>query len=612
MRKLILIITSLLLCLFLCIHLEQTQQYLFFFREQMMTFYNDLDVIIERYSGIGGPSLLLTHWLTQFFMFDYAGSFISGVVGILASVLLWRALPQRSMMLLPLCVLPVIFQYHALYDVYYSYQGLVAYLMFAAFACLYRVIAERTDNDNIRLVVSSILAVALFWLAGAVAFLLSLFLLLTELVDSPRKSWRMLLPVVLVSVLGGFCVNHAYLIRYRYVFGNGAYYEPIIEPSNFFHTSWIIVGLLVLLMPLFVALDKRVRLWHSVGIMAVITIAVAVFTEYSSNRNQQKMYSLIALDHHIIKHDWAGLLATPYCKSSNYLLMNRVNLALSKEGRLLEDLFRYPQIGPRSILTDLDKLSLDTEIIYTLCETYYQMDNIASADEKAFNSYEGLRYGSPSNLQMLVRTSLIFGRYPVAEKYISLLEKTTFYSDWATGQRKYLYNDALVESDAEYGPKRRSLPVGTREFVQARGAYYDLLCTIRANNTSVAARDYAIAYLLLANDVPHIDSFVDEFYGTPVMPDMPVRLQEAVLAAHETDLDYCREHGVSETTIAEYKKLKQLFVQARNNDPVAASSLTKQYAHTYWYYLLVTSPRVAQMREEMDRRDKSGGSVSAH
>lgn len=185
-----------------------------------------------------------------------------------------------------------------------------------------------------------------------------------------------------------------------------------------------------------------------------------------------------------------------------------------------------------------------------------------------------------------------------------MLELTTFYKDWATAQRRFLYNDEAVEADPEYGSKRKSLPLGTRDFVQARGPYADLLVTLRANPYATAARDYAIGYLILANDVKHINSFTEEFYGTEAMPTTPLRLQEAILAANEKDLDFCRAHGVEEKTISEYQRLKKNFIQAKasGTDPAYA---IREWRHTYWYFLLVTSSRLAQMREQMIKQQEA-------
>ncbi len=206
---------------------------------------------------------------------------------------------------------------------------------------------------------------------------------------------------------------------------------------------------------------------------------------------------------------------------------------------------------------------------------------------------------------MLVKTSLVFGRYRQAEKYIKMLEETTYYKDWASAQRKYLYDDAAVEADPEYGSKRKSLPSkDSRYFVQAYGPYADLLETVRTNPQATAARDYAIAYLLLTNNIPHINSFMEEFYGSEAMPTVPRRLQEAFLAANESDLERCRAYGVEESVINDYKELKKTLIQARNNGDNAQTYL-RQWRYTYWYYLLITSPNLAKMREQLRQQEEA-------
>lgn len=608
---------SVLMLVLLGIHLQQTQEYLLFFREKLMVFYYDWSIIANRYLGVGGISLLLTHWLCQFFILKYVGAIITALLGMLSAVMIWASIPQhrKALSLLPLCILPFIFQCHALFDIYYSYQGVVTFFLFSLFAFLYRLLADWKHNPNLNILWVSLLSLLLFYIGGAVGFLFTIFVLVIELIEQPLKSWRLLIPVILILVTGSYCITRGIVPRWRDAITNAAYYEPILEATNFFHTSWVIVVILPFLAPLLAGLEVRMKFLFRAACTILMLIAVSAFSTYSAQLNQQKMYPMLAMDHYIDAHDWEGLLSSPYCQSSNFILMNRVNLALSHSGRFLDDFFRYPQIAPYSILTELKELALDVEITTTLCEIFWQMDNIASADEKAFNSYEGLRYGSPSNLQMLVRTSMVFGRYQHAEKYIKMLEKTKFYKDWATDQRRFLYNDKAVEADPEYGSKRRSLPAGTREFIQARGPYYDLLMTIRTNPKAVAARDYAIGYLLLANDVPHINSFIEEFYGTEVMPVMPLRLQEAAVAANEKNLDWCRTHGVDEKVIEDYEKLRHALLMAdkmRDN----STNVVMPWRFTYWYYLLVTSPNMAKMREELARRQQQQAveqqQISAH
>ena len=221
-HRLLFIVSFLLMSVLLVWHLQDTQQYLFAFREQLMVFYNHLSIVMQRYSGIGGFSLMSAHFLTQFFRFSFIGAVVTATLGILSTVCLWRSLPRRypTLLAFALCILPVIFQCHSLFDVYYSYQGLVAYTLFTVFVFLQQKLSCRFDDSNKILLIGCLLALVLFYLAGAVAFLFSLYIFIISMIDNPRSSWRMLLPILLVVMLGGFRINYAWLPTWRYVVTN--------------------------------------------------------------------------------------------------------------------------------------------------------------------------------------------------------------------------------------------------------------------------------------------------------------------------------------------------------------------------------------------------------
>lgn len=59
---------------------------------------------------------------------------------------------------------------------------------------------------------------------------------------------------------------------------------------------------------------------------------------------------------------------------------------------------------------------------------------------------------SGRELSRLVETNLITGQYEVALKYISLLEHTLFYRNWAKQMRQLATNPELIKRSSKYGP----------------------------------------------------------------------------------------------------------------------------------------------------------------
>ena len=238
------------------IHLQQTQEYLFFFREKLMVFYNDASIIAQRYLGVGGLGLMLTHWLTQFFILDYAGAIITALLGVLSAYMLWVSMPRskRPVIMLPLFILPFVFQCHALFDIYYSYQG------------VYRLLADRTSNPNLNILWASILTLLLFYIGGAVGFLLAIYIFVIELIDKPLQSWRLLTPVLIILIVSAICISRGVLPLWRNAITNESYYEPILEATNFFFTSWVLAIVLPLLAPLFISFESKYG-WQPVRLL---------------------------------------------------------------------------------------------------------------------------------------------------------------------------------------------------------------------------------------------------------------------------------------------------------------------------------------------------------
>ena len=120
-------------------------------------------------------------------------------------------------------------------------------------------------------------------------------------------------------------------------------------------------------------------------------------------------------------------------------------------------------------------------------------------------------------------------------------------------------------------------------------------------------------HAVYGDDDPGIDARIEEFYGTEIMPKMPLRLQEAAVAANEKDLDWCRQHGVDEKVIDDYMLLRATLLQQPAQAGGSPEALMK-WRYTYWYYLLVTSPNMAKMREALQRRQQQQNAqqMSAH
>ncbi len=282
--------------------------------------------------------------------------------------------------------------------------------------------------------------------------------------------------------------------------------------------------------------------------------------------------------HYADTEQWDKLLAVEGIRATNDVQMNYVNLALSHQGRLLDQLFAYPQHSIGSLIT---KEANFTDMSVLMSRIYYQIGAIGAAQNQAFSATVGITYGNPSMTKLLIKTYLINGYYALAEKHIKLLEKTLFYSDWASAQRQFLYNDTAVEADAELGYKRRCLAQDDR-FTMLYGPVEDLLYQVQHHPENQEARDYLVGMFMIAKDlgslrlvIPSVES------GTQ----LPLRLQEAMTLIYEREPEYCLSHGVSEETMQHFMEFKRAVATLRSQGR-NVHALSPQYGKTFWYYYI--------------------------
>ena len=78
-------------------------------------------------------------------------------------------------------------------------------------------------------------------------------------------------------------------------------------------------------------------------------------------------------------------------------------------------------------------------------------------------------------------------------------------------------------------------------------------------------------------------TLIEKYYGTPVLPSLPVSFQEAVILLAEKDVDYWKRFNVSENVIRKFAGYRNLVVQNRNN-PQLPQLIKNSFGDTYWSY----------------------------
>lgn len=589
----------------LSLYLKETFQYAFFNREQQQLFLFDSDYVSGLLLQPGGVALCLSRFLVQFFYSTVWSVSLTALLLlsiILASMGILRKLGGKWF-LAPLAFCPAGTLILSLFDPCFFYEVLIAYAM--AMVGLYLYLSTARETLRMRLCLGGAIAFILFGLAGAVASLFACCAFCCDLAGKSKKSLCSLSYVPFTLLLAWGAVRSGVMAQMERGCTSANYYEWTLEMPVFHHISWVAL----LLLPFGVVVG-RMSLLHGkwlqrIVFLLLLTSEIGLFSFLQDRRMNQVRVSFeqYRYEYYTVMKQWKDLQREASKRIMHYHDANYLNLSLAEQGVLLDHLFTYPQYGPQSLVYIPNNKSADVR----LAHLWFAMGNIAAAQNVAFNSLFALNGYNPTMLQMLVRIELMRGNYLVALKYITLLEKTVHYAGWATAQRRFLFDDEAVEQDPSLGTGRASFPLDD-SFVLLASPMDDLYKIVAVNPANSNAMQYALAYLLLAKDFNHVQSFVDTYYGTPALQYLAEPVQEALLffsdyyhtleedyalrhgisneqlsAYQQVDWEYCKAHGVESSTLDRFVQFKKGYEQVRQGAP---RSLLDGFKHTFWYYLL--------------------------
>jgi len=253
------------------------------------------------------------------------------------------------------------------------------------------------------------------------------------------------------------------------------------------------------------------------------------------------------------------------------------NLDLAREGQLAEKAFCLEQTGTSGLFPDWDKTE---NLAIVLANIYYEAGHIALAQRMAFEADVCKLDGhNPDMIRLLVKTNLIYGEWTIAEKYMVFLEKDGHYRRWAMSQRYFLHNMAAVETDPEYGQKRRCLP---QDFPSSyRGIDKDLEDIANANPYHLNTLEFLGLYYLLVGDMPAMDDFASlmrKYYGPDSGKVLPRSFAEACCILSSQYKNFWQKMGVSK----ELHKSYDQFLSKKD-----AGGNLDEYKDTYWHYYFV-------------------------
>lgn len=561
--------------------LQLYSQFHFYYIEQYQLFQFTAEYAAIKIREPGGLALLLGEFLVQFFILPYRGAALTalllGCAVFFTHRILRQVAPQQHVFFF--ACLPLLGLMFLHFDFNYRIQGSVAYL--SALICLDGCI--RLPDPKLRLGTGWLLTLLLFWWGGAIALLFAVCLSVREILKNGKKGYPALLLIATAVCLGGWSLQTGLTGESRFAFLPDAYYHPKLAGGIVLYYAWIALPVAILLTylqrnrPSLPA--QRKTLERSLQIVFLAALAWFGIRQHGDTRS-----ALVKeLDYYARTGQWDKIIEKCQGPLPNYLYICSLNLALAEKGELADRMFAFDQRGPEGALIPWNK---SPAVSTLLSDIYFTIGDMALSQEMAFESYvNALGEGNPRMLQRLVQTNLIYGAYPVAEKYLNILSHTFYYKEWADQYRLFLYNDLAVTQHPLLGKKQKDLLAVNQLFHSSR-ITSDLQHLIENNPSNPIPLHYLGALCLLSKDLVYFKTILQKYYGTPALPVLPLSFQEAVIILFEKEPDQWKKFHISESTLRRFLDYKKQ-IMAHKNTPNTLSGIMKRgYGDTYWFYFM--------------------------
>ena len=242
----------------------------------------------------------------------------------------------------------------------------------------------------------------------------------------------------------------------------------------------------------------------SMGLTALVAIIMGTLVWKNANFRAEKVMQYDFMARH---QQWNRILETANReKPNNQIGVTVQNLALAMHGVLLDQLFNYNQNGIAGLLPDVKE---DATSHLPTAEAFYQLGMINVAQRTVFEAQEAILdfQKSARCYKRLAQTNLINGQYEVARKYLSALQKTLFYRDWANETLPLLGDEAAIAKHPEYGRLRKM--AYDDDFYFSDHVTPEMLQSLYLRNRDNGlAYQYLVAYYLLTGDQEGYNNFI--------------------------------------------------------------------------------------------------------
>lgn len=544
------------------------------FHEQFQLFQFDGQYFAERMAQPGGTARWLAEFLVQFYNNPLFGAVVLAVLYILIQRLCW-ALIQRNgkgafplSLAYPLSFIPVLMIWYLMGDTNVMLTFVVAFLLALVAMCAW------PEGKRAKVAYVGVGLPFVYWLVGPAMLMVALYAALTLVAERRAKGVAL---AALVILYGVACVLVSVLwapYPLSRLFRGIDYYRFPLVVSYVMEAAMVVAALLPSVAS-WLCRKVRPRTAYVAGLAAML-VALALWLVPSSY--DAKTYELIEYDYLVRTGQWNAILDKATKRQPDLpMSVCATDLALGMTNQMGERLFCFFQRGTQGLLPDFERNFASTMLTG---EAYFQLGMVNTAQRFAFEAMESLPDYNKScrAVKRLAETNLINGQYEVAEKYLSMLDKTLFYRKWAQRTRQLLGDEQAIDASPVYGKMRRwsfdgDFLFSDREKDRMIGQLF------LRDSTNTMAMQYLLAHPLLQGD---LNTFMQYLQVVRHKANYnPSLCQQAVVMAYARRGETPPEGFVSPQVINDFTQFSRIVSAEGYNAPAL-----ENFRNTFWYYIL--------------------------
>lgn len=435
----------------------------------------------------------------------------------------------------------------------------------------------RVQNGYLKNVVSVLLSLTIYYVLGPWPFyLFAVCNLISIIIYKNTFNWGWFTVYLILMVLTPY-------LAYKYVFlidTNTAYYK-VFPVSLFTINGWKLVffylfyGLLplILIAGRVISIQKK-WLAYLIFVSALLASVGLVYIGREPERRNVLEIKKLATG-----QSWSTLIEkAKRLTIYNFMVNLEFNRALYFQGKLLENLFDYPQVsGSLSISPSIET---DIETYTEINDLYFDVGYIESARRWGDEVLTRLS-DCPLELHTLTKTSLIQGKYRLADKYINKLSQNPLFSEEAHTWRDYTRDTNLIRTNAELMEKRQLAPADSAFNTSSLLMLKSLL---RHNPENHMAREYLLSYYLLEDEFDNFVALYNQY--SKEYSKLPAICEEAfVYHAWQTKNPFwIKYYGVTKPVFDRLGLFLRTYSANKGNTEQLLQAM-EPFRTTYWYYL---------------------------